>query len=280
MQDSFEAHLTRMLGHVRVVRDRTQAHGDARVLELADAAGDRWVAKRHHRGGPWRREVRAYRQWTPSLADRAPTLRRADEPSRSVVLSKLPGRKARNQPAVHREAGRLLRILHASAPTRPYPRYADTAMERLEELLVRGATLFDAYDLDFVRGEIRSLQDLSEPSSVPCHLDYASHNWLFDRAGTVRAIDFTGARRQIWVRDLRRLQFGSWRVRPELREAFLDGYGRCPNEEESQLMLRTGALTAVSRVVWGIEHRLPTVTADGRRVLALLRAQASTPPRR
>lgn len=104
--------------------------------------------------------------------------------------------------------------------------------------------------MDRVRARIESLHDLPAPPSVPCHLDYGSHNWLVDRLGLLRVIAFAGAHRQVWTRDLVRLQFSSWWGRPDLRVAFLDGYGRQLDAGDAQLLLSLGTLVGVSRLVW------------------------------
>ncbi|MDQ3629203.1 MAG: hypothetical protein M3419_10415 [Actinomycetota bacterium] len=94
----------------------------------------------------------------------------------------------------------------------------------------------------------------------------------------MRVIDVAGADRQVWVRDLLRMQFSNWWEDPDLRDAFFDGYGRRPSQEESAVLLRAGALTAVSRVVRGAEYGRPDVTEDGMRILQRLSAQRSARP--
>ncbi|MDQ3629202.1 MAG: hypothetical protein M3419_10410 [Actinomycetota bacterium] len=171
MRAELEAYLSGVLGAFRVVGDLSRGHGNACVLEVVDINGRRWVAKRHRRNPAWAREVRAYRRWTPVLGDRAATLHWADRTTRSLVLSRVPGGRALNQPGAHQQAGQLLRALHRSAPEQPDPGFADRAQRRLDELLRRRGSLFDRREIDFVRGEIRSLRDLPTPASVPCHLD-------------------------------------------------------------------------------------------------------------
>lgn len=109
---------------------------------------------------------------------------------------------------------------------------------------------------------------LPSPVAVPCHLDYSARNWLVDDDGALRVIDFAGAGRDVWVCDLRRLEFGTWATQPGLREAFFDGYGRMPTADDEALLRASGALTAVSRIVRGTERNLPKATSDGRLILA------------
>lgn len=187
---------------------------------------------------------------------------------RVLVTSAVPGRPARDSDEVHQQAGRLLARLHVAERPQPYPQFADASQERMEALLRRAAGLLDARESDFVRSQVLSMSTLPSPRAVPCHLDYSTRNWLVDSDGALRVIDFAGARRDVWVFDLRRLEFGAWATQPGLREAFFDGYGRLPSPEDEALLRASGALTAVSRIVRGTERNLPKATADGRLILA------------
>lgn len=44
--------------------------------------------------------------------------------------------------------------------------------------------------------------------------------------GVQYVLDFKLARLDVWLADLSRLHLGIWAARPDLREAFLTGYGR------------------------------------------------------
>jgi hypothetical protein len=75
-----------------------------------------------------------------------------------------------------------------------------------------------------------------------------------------------------WLDDLARLSFVWWRGRPEAREAFLDGYGRVPDDTDLAIMVRSYALTLTWHRIWALTHGNPTF-ADGCRDLlrALMR---------
>ena len=66
--------------------------------------------------------------------------------------------------------------------------------------------------------------------------------------------DFEHARPDLYLNDFERLQVGLWRRRPDLREAFQDGYGRVLTDAEREVLTRTAALGALSTVVWAREH--------------------------
>ena len=66
----------------------------------------------------------------------------------------------------------------------------------------------------------------ADPLGVPCHRDWQPRNWLVDDAGEPWAIDFEHARVGPWFEDVGRLWWREWQGRPDLAEAFFDGYGR------------------------------------------------------
>ncbi|MEQ4203863.1 phosphotransferase [Actinopolymorpha sp. B9G3] len=109
-------------------------------------------------------------------------------------------------------------------------------------------------------------RDSGAPPRVSCHFDYSPRNWLVD-VGRVHLIDFEWAQPEVWVNDLGRLFFGLWRTRPDLREAFLDGYGRQPDEADLALLLGSYALTTVWHLVWTYEHDNPEFGSAVREIL-------------
>src|SRR5436853_28029 len=70
---------TAALGPVEVVRDLTWELQLSAVLDVVDADGTHWVVKAHRDRGHYEAERDAYRAWVPSLGDRSPQLRAADD---------------------------------------------------------------------------------------------------------------------------------------------------------------------------------------------------------
>ena len=168
--------------------------------------------------------------------------------------------------AVYREAGLLLRLFHDAEAPVPWPDFAADRLTEFERWADRASGLLTTRELDFARAEVRALADLSPPARVPCHLDYTDRNWL-TVDGRVHVIDFERARPDVWINDLARLHYGRWRARPDLRESFLDGYGRQISEHDHAILVGHGALTAVSTVVWAREHDDAPFENAGRRSL-------------
>jgi len=271
-----ERYAERVLGACQVVGDRSWAHGEACVIEVRDAVGVRWFAKRHRRADKHRREVGAYRTWVPALGDRAPSVRAYDDALQALVLSSVPGEAGSGEasemdPEIQHQAGRLLRRFHDVESLGPWDDFAAEKLDEFERWAARADGLLEPRQLDFARGEVRGLGGLGSPVRVPCHLDYEPRNWLV-ADGRVHVIDFERARPEIWINDLSRLYFGSWLARPDLCEAFLDGYGRAIGSDDRAVLLGCGALSAVSTVVWARAHGDAPFEEAGRRRLARLMA--------
>lgn len=263
-----------VLGRCEVVADRSWPHGEAQVLELLDPRGRRWILKRVAKHAHYQRELRAYREWVPALGDRAPALLAHNEEALCFVISVLPGEVGRDRdPDVFRQAGVLTRRFHQSAPALPDPTFAPRMADALEEWLSRGGDVIDPESVNFARRQVARLSELAPPLTVPCHWDNTPRNWLVDREGTVRFIDFGHSRRQAWVLDLHRLYFGFWHDQPVLRESFLEGYGKNLDDADIALLERCGAQMAVANVVWAREHRDAQFEESGWRTLNALRAK-------
>jgi hypothetical protein len=247
-------YLDRALGPCAVVGDRSWVHGRASVLEVRDVHGVTWFAKRHCGASNYRAELAAYQKWVPALGEQAPTLRAHDDALQTLVLSAVPGEAGSDfalgmDPAIQRRAGQLLRRFHEAESLGPWDDFAAAKLDAMEKWAARADDLLEPSQLDFARSEVRRLGGLGSPARVPCHRDYGPRNWLV-ADGRVHVIDFEWARPEVWVNDLARLYFGPWRDRPDLQEAFFDGYGRAIDETDRTILLGCGALSAVSTVIW------------------------------
>jgi Ser/Thr protein kinase RdoA (MazF antagonist) len=257
---------------VTLVRDRSWDHGEATVLEVRDAGGTPWIVKRVGRPQTFERETRALRDWAPLLGDgRAPRLEATDPERSLLVMNRLPGRACvASTTAEFRQAGRLIRRLHDAEPATPDPDYPARAGVDVDRWLHRVPGVADRADVDFVRAQIALMGSMPPALTVPVHNDNQPRNWLSDADGTVRVIDFGKARRDILVRDFERMQQAEWRDRPDLRDAFLDGYGRPLTDAEERMLACVGAVAALTTVLWGRAHGDRAFEDHGRRTLRRL----------
>jgi Ser/Thr protein kinase RdoA (MazF antagonist) len=249
---------SQVLGSCELLDDCSWKHQMSVVLRVRDASGAHWFIKRHRDRDRYHAELLAYQTWVPALQDRAPQLRAFDDSLQVMILSALPGHPApwpdlrarepsaerATEIAVQREAGTTLRRLHAAQQTRPWPDFAVAKIEQFDRLRPAVAGLLTRRALDAARGEIVALTEVSPPGQVPCHHDYTPRNWLV-HDGTVSVIDFEWAGLDAWVADLARLHLSVWRTRPDLREAFLTGYGRRLSPADYSALHGCAVLTGV-----------------------------------
>ena len=111
-----------------------------------------------------------------------------------------------------------------------------------------------------------------EPA-VPCHRDYCAANWLVDEQGSwAGVIDFEFAYWDVRVTDFSRDPDWAWIVRPDLAEAFLEGYGRPFTSAGEQQLLVTRANYALGAILWGRDHAFYGFAREGHAALAHLSA--------
>jgi Ser/Thr protein kinase RdoA (MazF antagonist) len=226
------------------------------VVEVGDASGERWFAKQVADQQCWRFEVRAYRRWVPALGDLAPTLKAVDRDSRLLLLGAVPGvNPSAADMAAHRQAGVLLRRLHEVEPGREQrPGDQRNANGPLHALLKDVPGLLSEEQEQFARHHLAQLGSLPPAPMVPCHGDYNTHNWLVDASGTLRVVDFGNARWQIPALEFARLYFGPWWYRPNLAEAFFEGYGRRPADRELEFVRHRLVVRAVQTIAFGLRR--------------------------
>ena len=277
------------LGPVEVVQDCSWSHDMSAVLRLRDASGTDWFLKHHRERDRYLAELAAYRAWVPALREAAPRLRAFCGQHEVIIVSAVSGEPAPSpasgraattsgRPAelhLQRQAGAQLRRLHDAQPPRLSPGFAALKLREFERLRPAAAGLLRPPELDAARACVSALAQAPTPDLVPCHHDYTPRNWLVGHDGTVRVIDFEWSALNAWVADLARLHLGAWVGRPDLRDAFLAGYGRDLTPGDQAMLHACAVLTGVWLVVKADETRRPSFTETN---LAALRGILRGPP--
>ncbi len=253
------------------------------MWRLTGAGGGTWYLKRHRGPKFHDREVAAYRSWVPALGPRAPRLIAADPAAQAVVVSALAGRSlhgmvlgAADEARVQHDLGRLVRALHRSAPEQPAG--SSTAADKVKRHLVGARPYLAEGDEDLVLALAGTYADLPQPVLVPTHGDLQYRNVLLDDNGEPQLFDFERSEYGTVTRDLVRLS-DIWTGRPDLRAAFLDGYGRPLTPAEELRLQCEAAFDAVSGIAYGTSHADPEVTERGHRTLHRLHATHANDPR-
>lgn len=243
------------------------------MLRLRDARGVTWFAKRQRERDRHEAEVTAYRQWVPALSGHAPRLHAADDSRSAIIVSAIPGEPVPwpaadlcalpdndrlAEQAHQREAGVLLRRFHDAQPPLPCVDFGAAKIAEFDGLMPMASQLLGKRDLALARAQVETLSGLPCPGQVPCHRDYTPRNWLVND-GVQYVIDFEHACLDVWLADLARLHLGIWPDRPDLKEAFLAGYGRRLSDTDHAILQGVAALTATWLVVKAREIRQPAL---------------------
>lgn len=269
----------RAVGTITSVTDRSWPRDTSAVWEIA-ASSRRYFIKRHPSARFHDREVTAYRQVVPSLGqDRAPELITADHRVMAILITGLPGQVLRDlslppttETVVYRQAGKVLRRIHDVPVAVDGVQGIERAAGKCEEYLRRADGLLTSRQVALVRACAADLSVLGPRVSVTAtHGDFQPRNFLWhQQAGRLAVIDFERAEPGPAVRDLVRLEYGNWDGRPDLREAFLDGYGRNLTGEEAEALRCLAALDALSGLQWGTAHGDDEVVHRARTTFARL----------
>lgn len=264
--------VNRVLGPVDVVADRSWPHGEARVLEVRTRGDERVIVKWHRGARDYHRELAAYQQYVPALGGDAPRLVASDDRLQLLIVSRVAGTivegtDAEHDPAVYARAGEVLRTLHESTPAVTTDHFGDTLMAKFFYWAERAGSFLSDVELDTARRIARTSLELGLLPHVPAHRDNSTRNWMLGPDGRVRLIDFAAMGFEPWAVDLFRLEQREWLDAPLLREAFLDGYGRRPDERDRAVLHAFHAVSAVSTIVWALDHGDAAFAAHGREML-------------
>ena len=197
-----------------------------RELQAHDGATDVWVAR-----------------------GRAARLRFGDAALRILVVDHLAGALAAStpaalDPAVHRQAGELLRQFHDEGSIDGAAAEA-AAMRRTEDWLDSPHRIAPA-TVTRLRTALAAAS-LDPPPAVPTHGDWQPRNWLIDD-GIVRVIDFGRFALRAAATDFARLAAQEWRTDPDLERAFFAGYGDDPRTPEHWRLVRLRE--AIATAAW------------------------------
>lgn len=264
------------VGRITDWADASWARENSRVWRATGRSGGTWYVKIHQRDRFHGREVTAYRSWTHALGWHAPRLVAADASLRAIVVTALPGRGLHGAvltPAaevrVHHGLGELAAAFHNSAPPHTPPADRTSPAGKLERHLSVARPYLNDGDEELLRALASRHAALPPIVEVPTLGDLQLRNVLLADDGTLGLFDFERAEYAPAVRDLVRLS-DQWHGRPDLEEAFLNGYGRTLTADEVELWECETGLDALSGIQFGMTHHDPELVERGHRTLARL----------
>jgi Choline/ethanolamine kinase len=269
MTTAQELHSTaaRLIGPCEI----TEILGPA-VARISGHRGREFIVKRHASQEKHNREVHAYRNWTDSLGPAAPALIAADAQTRTIIITAVPGQQCQGLATAqaHQRAGEILRRFHEAEPPRRLFGYRDWLRGRSAHWLDQAAPFIAERDRTAAAAHLDALLETAVRAGVPCHLDFQERNWLLDQDGNVCLIDFEHARTDLWLRDLVRLRFRVWPGRPDLKDAFLAGYGHDLSDDDAETLRHLGVLDALTAIARGHQARNAALIEHGHATLKQL----------
>ncbi len=283
-----------VLGPVEVDADASKEHGghESSTRRLRTAGGFCYL-KLHRVAAAWHNEVHAYERWAGAFGPFAPRLLAVrDEPPLALVVSELPGQIVEDLPldseierSIWRAAGAALPALHNLGPgecfgpcrrdgtcAEEHPQdareYISQRFGSLIEKAVQGGYINDA-ELATVQAAYTLIPAFEGERPTPCHRDYCAANWLVSPEGAWSGIiDFEFAYWDVRAADFTRDPNWAWIRRPDLYQAFLEGYaaqGGSPFTPTVEQQLLVGhAEYALGAIVWGRDFAFYGFEQEGR----------------
>ncbi len=267
--------LTTWFGDLDVVANHSWGLVDTVVLQVRTRHGDVIVKAAGPDNHHIRREIWAHRDWTqPWVASGAVgRLLHACEDENVLAVEYLPGELVQDVPAAvgapdtFRQVGVLLASFHGQA-SRLDEDFEAAADAKALAWLDRDHQIAPSVEAD-LRTAIAS-HDPAPVELVPTHGDWHARNWLVD-GGTIRVIDLGRAEWRPAFTDLARLARREWEGRPDLEEAFIDGYGSDPRDPG--LWRATLLREAIGTAVWAHLVGDRPFEAQGHRMIGQALAQ-------
>lgn len=285
---------TTALGPVKVLADHTRHHdSDLQATVRIETSLGICYAKIHANKAKWEQEVHGYERWAHTFGSSVPQLLAIrDEPPLAIVVSEHPGKileevelASDQERAVWRAAGKTLVALHelaigeyfgpchrdgtcAGKPIGDAVEYVSTNIQNELEHGLREGYL-DATEQATIHAALALTPAFAGQDPVPCHYDYCPANWLVTEDGVWSGvIDFERSHWDIPASDFTRDPDWNWIERPDLMEAFFEGYGRISTPETEQQRLVADTYYALETIVWASRVGFHGSLREGREALA------------
>jgi aminoglycoside phosphotransferase len=285
-----------VLGQIKVMSDHSKTHGghESSTCRLLAPAGFCYL-KIHESQPNWHNEVHAYEHWSCAFGNYAPKLLAVrDTPPLALIVSELPGQimedaqlPVSQERVVWRTAGAALVALHDlgsgeffgpclrdGTSAEAFPRDAREYIsirfkDQIENAIQNG--YINADELSTIQAAYDLIPAFEGERPLPCHRDYCAANWLIsEKQYWSGVIDFEFASWDVRVADFSRDPNWSWIRRPDLVDAFCEGYGRSFTSSEEQQLLVAHAEYAVSAILWGHDNAFYGFEREGRESIAHL----------
>ncbi len=272
---------TSSLGTIDKASFKGWDHAESQVWKIT-AQQANYYLKAHKQKNKYKQESYAYENWAKQIPEQCSQLIAKQENLNSILLSSIEAEaleqqslSARQEQASYEQAGQFLRKWHNLNYRDNDIDLTDAMQQRLKKWTQRAKNLVEDKEIAWVKEQtLELIFHLKDYTRVPCHRDYSGRNWLLDKDHKLWVIDFEHSRADFFLVDFERQYSSIWLTRPDLKEAFLAGYGKKINELEWQLLKRLSSFSALSTIVWAREHKDKAFEAFGWKQLERLKTQA------
>ena len=239
------------------------------VWRLTGSDGSRAWLKHHELPLLYERELLGLEQFVPALGPqtwwKSPSLIAKDDELEVILMTEVSGELLDSTPVSSDEctrmfqlAGKFIRKLHDADIRDPDGIDAGEYLrDRLQYYLGAGEKSVDEKTAAWAGELIDEACSFSGLRRVPCHMDFSPRNWLIQRGeeGTgFGVIDWERARWDLWLQDVQRMEYDHFHREPHLREAYFEGYGREPSEDEGLQLNAISLVTSIASIAWAAAH--------------------------
>jgi len=268
------------IGPCEFASDQTRAHPGERVgTHLLRTPDGPCFLKTHKELAGWELEVHGYERWARAFGDQAPKLLAVrDVEPLGIIISEVSGRILEEmslppdtEREVWRDAGRALAPLHrlevgecfgpchrdGSCVGQPITDAIEYVTSELTSWTERGQRdrVLTSAELATIQAAHRLAPAFAGEHATPCHRDYCDANWIIDADNRwAGVIDFEFAYWDVRAADFTRYAQWEWLERPDLVDAFFEGYGEPLEGKLLQQVLVGHVQYALSAVVWGSDY--------------------------
>ncbi|GEM_PF-1167830 len=266
----FVDYAQRQIGSAVQIENRSRDFGRPSIVwRLRSSDGSLAWLKHHESATLYERELIGLEQFVPALGVQtwwqSPRVISRDDDLAVILMTEVEGELLDETPVSSDEctlmfkmAGRFIRKLHdVGIPDPDGIDPAEYLRDRLDYYLSAGEEAIDEQTATWVRELIHEASSLPGLQRVPCHMDFSPRNWLIQRneEGTgFGVIDWERTRWDLWLQDVQRMEYDHFHREPHLRDAYFEGYGREPTEDEGLLLNTLSLVTAIGSIPWAISH--------------------------
>lgn len=255
------------LGSDVTITDCSRSVGRLSVVWRLERADGLYYCKRHEAYNLFERASRAYAAWAPKLQSleglHVPQIVGRDDDLGALIMDALPNgtRVSAMEPgstksAAYRSAGRLLHALHTLPLSTP-PDAVEHMADQIQRYVVPARACVPPDTYAWILASLDHGRPFEGAPIVRAHRDYSPRNWaVAEVAGqsVLSVFDWERAEIDLAFHDMQRMEYDHWAQAPELKDAFLDGYGGPLSEREQHQLDLVVLINAMASVRWASER--------------------------